>query len=129
MKRYAILFSVTFAILLFSLFFNEKINASVPALDTFTAQAETVKDTVVANGILIDKNTVRYEYDIPIRLNKVFVNEGDYVNTGDVLFSIDREGTVNYLRNAGQMTEQQFNQFSQMAQQFQSQQNNQTKGF
>lgn len=39
------------------------------------------------------------------------------------------EGTVNYLRNSGQMSEQQFNQFSQMAQQFQSQQNNQTKGF
>jgi len=37
------------------------------------------------------------------------------------------EGTVNYLRNSGQMSEQQFNQFSQMAQQFQSQQNNQTK--
>jgi len=39
------------------------------------------------------------------------------------------EGTVNYLRNSGQMSEQQFNQFSQMAQQFQAQQNNQTKGF
>lgn len=39
------------------------------------------------------------------------------------------EGTVNYLRNSGQMSEQQFNQFSQMAQQFQSQQNNKTKGF
>ena len=39
------------------------------------------------------------------------------------------EGTVNYLRNSGQMSEQQFNQFSQLAQQFQSQQNNQTKGF
>ena len=39
------------------------------------------------------------------------------------------EGTVNYLRNSGQMSEQQFNQFSQMAHQFQSQQNNQTKGF
>lgn len=39
------------------------------------------------------------------------------------------EGTVNYLRNSGQMSEQQFNQFSQMAQQFQSQQNNHTKGF
>lgn len=39
------------------------------------------------------------------------------------------EGTVNYLRNSGQMSEQQFNQFSQMAQHFQSQQNNQTKGF
>jgi len=39
------------------------------------------------------------------------------------------EGTVNYLRNSGQMSEQQFNQFSQMAQQFQSQQNNKTKAF
>jgi len=39
------------------------------------------------------------------------------------------EGMVNYLRNSGQMTDQQFNQFSQMAQQFQSQQNNQTKSF
>lgn len=39
------------------------------------------------------------------------------------------EGMVNYLRNSGQMTDQQFNQFSQMAQQFQSQQNNQIKGF
>ena len=39
------------------------------------------------------------------------------------------EGTVNYLRNSGQMTDAQFQQFSQMAQQFQSQQNNQTKGF
>jgi len=39
------------------------------------------------------------------------------------------EGTVNYLRNSGQMSEQQFNQFSQMAQQFQSQQNNKAKGF
>lgn len=39
------------------------------------------------------------------------------------------EGTVNYLRNSGQMSEQQFNRFSQMAQQFQSQQNNQAKGF
>lgn len=39
------------------------------------------------------------------------------------------EGTVNYLRNSGQMSEEQFNQFSQMAQQFQSQQNNQAKGF
>lgn len=39
------------------------------------------------------------------------------------------EGTVNYLRNSGQMTNEQFQQFSQMAQQFQSQQNNQSKGF
>ena len=39
------------------------------------------------------------------------------------------EGTVNYLRNSGQMSEQQFNQFSQMAQQFQSQQNNKAIGF
>lgn len=30
------------------------------------------------------------------------------------------EGTVNYLRNSGQMTDEQFNQFSQLAQQFQS---------
>lgn len=30
------------------------------------------------------------------------------------------QGTVNYLRNSGQMSEEQFNQFSQMAQQFQN---------
>lgn len=36
------------------------------------------------------------------------------------------EGIVNYLRNSGQMTDEQFNQFSQMAQQFQ---NNQTRNF
>lgn len=36
------------------------------------------------------------------------------------------EGIVNYLRNSGQMTDEQFNQFSQMAQQFQ---NNQTRSF
>ena len=30
------------------------------------------------------------------------------------------EATVNYLRNSGQMTEEQFNQFSQLANQFQS---------
>ena len=30
------------------------------------------------------------------------------------------QATVNYLRNSGQMTEEQFNQFSQMAQQFQN---------
>ena len=35
------------------------------------------------------------------------------------------EGTVNYLRNSGQMTDEQFNQFSQLAQQFQ---NNMNKG-
>ena len=31
------------------------------------------------------------------------------------------QGIVNYLRNSGQMSEQQFNQFSQMAQMFQNQ--------
>lgn len=31
------------------------------------------------------------------------------------------EAIVNYLRNSGQMTEQQFNQFSNMARQFQNQ--------
>lgn len=36
------------------------------------------------------------------------------------------QGMVNYLRNSGQMSEEQFNQFSQMAQQFQ---NNMPKGF
>lgn len=35
------------------------------------------------------------------------------------------QGTVNYLRNSGQMSEEQFNQFSQMAQMFQ---NNMPKG-
>lgn len=30
------------------------------------------------------------------------------------------QGIVNYLRNSGQMSEEQFNQFSQMAQQFQN---------
>lgn len=30
------------------------------------------------------------------------------------------QATVNYLRNSGQMSEEQFNQFSQMAQQFQN---------
>lgn len=30
------------------------------------------------------------------------------------------EGMVNYLRNSGQMSDEQFNQFSQMAQQFQN---------
>lgn len=31
------------------------------------------------------------------------------------------QGTVNYLRNSGQMSEQQYNQFVQMAQMFQNQ--------
>ena len=35
------------------------------------------------------------------------------------------QGTVNYLRNSGQMSEEQFNQLSQMAQMFQ---NNMPKG-
>lgn len=36
------------------------------------------------------------------------------------------QGMVNYLRNSGQMSDEQFNQFSQMAQQFQ---NNMPKSF
>lgn len=104
MKKYIILFSLTSAILLFSFFLNQSQSAQIPTIETCIAEHKTVKDTIVAKGTLINKNSVNFEYSIPLSINKIFVKEGDYVTPGDVLFSVNREKTIDYLLNSGALS-------------------------
>lgn len=101
MKKYTFLLSATFAVLFFALLFNESHNKNVPTAETYTVSPEKVVDTIVAQGTFIDKNAVDLNYDIPLKINKIFVKEGDYVSVGDPLFSIDREKTVSYIMESG----------------------------
>lgn len=96
MKKYYILFTATAGILAAIFWYGSTLKAP-QQVETVTLQSKSVSSTVLCSGKIEDTKSHNVSTQVPVIASSVMVNEGDYVQKGDVLMTVDREATVRAL--------------------------------
>lgn len=86
------------------LFWRAQSQNQTPQFETVTAERKTLLDSVEAPGTVVPRNRVEIIPPIGGRIEKIAVNEGDYVQNGSVLAimsSTDRAALLDVARSEG----------------------------
>lgn len=67
---------------------------------TFEVVTRTITENIEANGVVEPKTSVEVRSEISGRIEKIYVEEGDSVERGQVLLELDRKRLLNDLREA-----------------------------
>jgi len=101
-KQYTLLFSCTAAAIALLLIISPMLSSKATAVNLYEVRALPVEETVSCAGRVEATAAKTVTSEIPCVVGKVYVNEGQHVNKGDRLFSIDAEATRAVLVSIGQ---------------------------
>lgn len=100
MKKYLRLFYITAALLLCAFAVPEIAEANIPDVTITAIQKEKIKETIICNGTIQEKDNEKLSYDVPIFPSAVKVKAGDVVKKGDLLVSVDKTQSTAVLASA-----------------------------
>jgi multidrug efflux pump subunit AcrA (membrane-fusion protein) len=100
-KKYFWLIFCSIGILSILFFINKSEDKNIPKVKTKKLKIEEVTESIKADGYIKSENATEIRYALPIYINEMYVSEGDYVETGDKIFSVNKEKTVDFLINGG----------------------------
>lgn len=108
MKKYIILIISTFLFIGMAFFIPQMALSSHPEVEITQLQTTYVKDVVSADGRLQEENQTEITTDFPFVIKQVLVEEGDVVEIGDCLATIDKPATQNSLTNFAETVGERF---------------------
>lgn len=100
MKKYLRLFYLTAALLLCAFAIPEISEANLPNVTIAVARKESIKETIVCNGVIQETDNEKLSYDVPIFPSSIKVKTGDVVEKGDLLISVDKTQSAAIMASA-----------------------------
>ena len=99
MKKYIILIVSTFLLIGIAFFIPQIALSSYPEVEVTQLKSTYVQDVVSADGRLQEENQTEITTDFPFVIKQVLVEEGDIVEIGDCLATVDKPATQSSLTN------------------------------
>lgn len=113
-KKYIITVAFTLLLIAAAIAVPHAVHSAVPKVSATTVKGETLVDTISCPGILEAKSSKNLYTASGIMVDEVYVKNGQRVNTGDPLFSVNKEVTVSLWISAAEKEEAAENQVSQL---------------
>lgn len=93
-KKYLLLFVLTVMAFFGSFRIPDVMTALAPQVKTITVGRQDITISVRCSGTIEDMAAYPVQSDLPLYVKEVAVEEGEKVNKGQLLFSVDKEATV-----------------------------------
>ncbi len=101
MKKYVWLAVGTAVALAAALLLRQGLSPKTESVELVTVESSSVRQTVECTGKVASADVAEVFVDVPCIAQTVFVSEGQYVEAGDVLFTVDKEATQQVLAQLG----------------------------
>jgi len=113
-KKYIITVILTLLFIVAAAITPRAIRFSLPLVAATPVKAETLIDTLSCTGTLEGKSSKNLYTASGIMVDEIYVKNGQQVNAGDPLFSVDKEVTVSLWVSAAEKEEANENQVSEL---------------
>ena len=101
MKKYVWLAVGTAVALAAALLLRQGLSPKTESVELVTVESSSVRQTVECTGKVASADAAEVFVEVPCIAQTVFVSEGQYVEAGDVLFTVDKEATQQVLAQLG----------------------------